>query len=248
MGRPRGQRVHQTDQLARHAYSQTCDIWKSTWGDQASRVICVLGSQSANPWTASQAMDCPMWTEGAPCWKHGIDVVAGGPYFAGYIGNAQFDSQVLAWTKDPDGGLGKLFDEINKGGVLNGGSPGGAMVRAFMEMDGFIKAAAGRGLGAVAYEAGTHFASTSSNLAITNLFQAASADPRMGEVYDRYLAGWRERGGQMFVHYFNVGQTTALGAFGALEYMDSASSPKYDALLRFIDANPCWWTGCARKD
>ncbi|MBI5086751.1 MAG: cellulose-binding protein [Acidobacteria bacterium] len=225
--------------------AQMCDIWKSVWGEQSGRVLCVMGAQSGNPWTASQSLDCPLWSEGAPCYKHGIDIVAGGPYFGGYLGDPRFEEQVLAWTKDEDQGLAKLFEELLTGGVLSGGPPGGAMARAFQEMDDLTMIAADRGLGAAAYEGGSHFASLRSNATVTDLFRAASLDPRMGGVYDRYFAAWRDRGGQIFMHYFNVGNTTRLGSFGALEYMDQSSSPKYDAILRFIGENPCWWANCA---
>ncbi|MBI5034491.1 MAG: cellulose-binding protein [Chloroflexi bacterium] len=225
--------------------AQMCDIWKAVWGAQSNRVVCVMGAQSGSAWTASQALDCPLWTAGAPCYAHGISSVAIGPYFAGYIGNSQYVTNVVSWTQDPDGGLNKLFTEIITGGVLPGGPAGGALARAFSEIDGHVAVANARGLSVVAYEGGSHFVSLTGNMTVTNLFVAASKDERMGSVYDQYLAGWRAHGGRLFVHYFNVGQNMSLGAFGALEYMDQTHSPKYDALMRYIDNNSCWWAGCA---
>ena len=34
------------------------------------------------------------------------------------------------------------------------------------------------------------------------------------------------------------------GSWGAVEYLDAQDTPKQQALLGFIDANPCWWSGC----
>jgi hypothetical protein len=225
--------------------AQMCDIWKAVWGAQSNRVICVMGAQSGNAWTASQALDCPLWTDagGAPCYQHGINVVAIGPYFAGYFANNTFAPQVAAWTSDPDGGLGKFFTEVITGGLLVG-SPASALQRVNTEVDGHVAIANARGLSVVAYEAGAHL-DPLGNATLATLFQNASRDPRMGEVYDRYLANWRAHGRQMFTHYFNVGNCFSSGCFGALEYMDETSRPKYDALMRFMNDNACWWQNCS---
>ncbi len=227
--------------------ARMCDLWKAAWAGDSARVICVMGAQSGNPWTASQALDCPLWTEGAPCYRHGIDAVAIGPYFGWYLGTSTYQTQVLGWLGDADGGLAKLFAEVTSGGVLSGAPAGGALARAFQEMDGHAAVAAARGLYLTAYEGGSHLASVSGNAAVSNLFSQASRDARMQQVYADYLAGWKARGGHIFMHYFNVGQNTTLGSFGVLEYLDQPESPKWNALQQFIAENPCWWTGCARS-
>jgi hypothetical protein len=224
--------------------AQMCDIWKNAWGAQSNRVICVMGAQAANSWTASQALDCPLWTQGAPCYAHGISAIAIGPYFGGYLGNSTFQPQVLSWTSDPDGGLVKLFTEIITGGVTSGGPSGGALQSAFAMISSHVSVANARGLYVVAYEGGSHLHDTLYNSTVISLFNTANHDTRMGGVYDQYLAGWRNSGGRLFVHFINVGVPDNYGAFGALDYQDQTSSPKYDALMRFIDNNPCWWNGC----
>src|SRR6185312_14999519 len=42
--------------------AQMCDIWKSVWGVDYSRVHCVLAAQAPNTWTALEALNCPLWT------------------------------------------------------------------------------------------------------------------------------------------------------------------------------------------
>ena len=52
--------------------AQVCDIWQAVFAAQASRVICVVGSQAANAFTASEAMDCPLSAaRSLPCPQHG---------------------------------------------------------------------------------------------------------------------------------------------------------------------------------
>jgi hypothetical protein len=139
--------------------------------------------------------------------------------------------------------LGKFFTEVITGGLLVG-SPASALQRVNTEVDGHVAIANARGLSVVAYEAGAHL-DPLGNATLATLFQNASRDPRMGEVYDRYLANWRAHGRQMFTHYFNVGNCFSSGCFGALEYMDETSRPKYDALMRFMNDNACWWQNCS---
>lgn len=60
--------------------AQVCDIWKAAFGADSGRVVCVISGQAANAWVARQALDCPLWTEGAPCSAHGVGAVAIAPY------------------------------------------------------------------------------------------------------------------------------------------------------------------------
>jgi len=78
---------------------------------------------------------------------------------------------------------------------------------------------------------------------VTALFDAANRDPRMGGLYDSYLAAWKAAGGKLFVHYVSIGAYTKYGRWGSLEYMDQprSAAPKFDALQRFIEMSPTWW-------
>jgi hypothetical protein len=66
----------------------------------------------------------------------------------------------------------------------------------------------------------------------------------MKQLYLDYLQGWRREGGELFVHYTDIGRYTKWGRWGALEYLAQPriSAPKYDALQSFIEQNPVWWT------
>ena len=83
--------------------AQMCDIWRSVWRSDP-RLVCVLGAQAAWSFSATEALKCPYWTQGAPCSGHAIDAVAVAPYMGGAVPSA--------WTSQPDGGLANLFQSL----------------------------------------------------------------------------------------------------------------------------------------
>ena len=237
--------------------AQICDIWKSAWGTDAGRVVCVLGAQAANPYTAGESLACPLWTAGAPCAAHGIGAVAIAPYFGGPVPSA--------WTTQADGGLGSLFisltsqndPSIPSGGWLNQVSGWEA---AYLPTLSLYK------LPMLAYEGGQTFQGfphgvnpDGSNTPLTNLYIAANRDTRMGIAYTNYLQQWKANGGELFVNFSDIGIYSQYGEWGALESLmqvmnpttlqvDSSWSrapPKWQALQSFIANTPCWWAGCA---
>ena len=218
--------------------ARTCDIWKSVWGTDASRVICVMGAQAANPWTASEALNCSLWSDAgnAPCSKHGIGAVAIAPYFA-YV-HAQ-----TSWLSAADGGLTSLFDAIN----------GGDLQQASHTEAVFKQALAPYHLPLIAYEGGQTLVSSQSNDptgAIKRLYIAANRDPRMGAAYAAALNNWKSNGGQIYTLYADISRPGEFGEWGALESVWDTISPlakapaKWQAIQNFITANPCWWPGC----
>ncbi|MGF1482417.1 MAG: cellulose-binding protein, partial [Cyanophyceae cyanobacterium] len=76
------------------------------------------------------------------------------------------------------------------------------------------------------------------NAAIADLFMTANRDSRMGEVYREYLSQWFELGGGTFAHYVDISQYDRFGSWGALENVAQDTSPKYEALLDFVNAAP----------
>ena len=83
--------------------AQMCDIWRSVWRSDP-RLVCVLGAQAAWSFSATEALKCPYWTQGAPCSGHAINAVAVAPYMGGAVPSA--------WTSQSDGGLTKLFQSL----------------------------------------------------------------------------------------------------------------------------------------
>jgi len=225
--------------------AQTCDIWKSVWGADSGRVVCVMAAQAANPWVGTERLNCSLWTGSgnAPCSAHGIGVVAIAPYFGGAIPSA--------WTSQPDGGLSNLFASLtsqNDPSIPAGGFIG----QAVGWVKGYQTAMAPYALPVFAYEGGQTFIGfpTGPTSALTDLMIAANRDPRMLTAYQTYLQGWKTNGGELFNHYNDIQAYTQYGEWGALEsFMQttsplSAAPPKWQALQGFISANNCWWANC----
>jgi hypothetical protein len=231
--------------------AQTCDLWKAAWGADASRVVCVMGAQGANPWSATEALNCSLWTGAGngPCSGHGIGAVAIAPYF-GY-------SVPSAWTSLGDGGLAYLFTSLSS---QNDPSipAGGWIARALGDVAAYGPILAKYNLPLIAYEGGQSFVSfphgmNSNNTpnSLTNLYIAANRDPRMQAAYQTYLQGWKSNGGQLFMHFNDVYPPSQYGEWGALESIMQTTSPlsnappKWQALQNFISGNKCWWSGCS---
>lgn len=221
--------------------AEMCDIWKAEWAGEENRVVCVLAAQAANTWTANAALSCNLWDQ-APCQSHGITAVAIAPSFGYYIGSSATLNDLTSWANDADGGLNRLFAELNVGGQLTGGPNGGALALAALWTNNYANLAKSRGLTLLAYESGQHLAGIGAamqdNQTVTKLFVAANRDSRMGDMYQKMLNDWRNVGGGLFMNYISVGQYGKYGSWGTLENMWQQSSPKLDALTQFIQANP----------
>ncbi len=218
--------------------AQMCRSWKDAWGTDANRVICALATEARDVANTQVALNCSLWPSG-PCGKnYGIGAVAIAPYFGYPVPDS--------WTRDPDGGLARLFQEINQGGAdpdWSGGYPTGMIGQAIDWTIAQKANATSYGLDLIAYEGGQTLVDP--NDAITTaLYQAANQDSRMGTAYTTYLYKWKQAGGGLFSNFADVGKSTKFGSWGALENVLINSSPKYDALLNFIANNPCWWKGC----
>lgn len=229
--------------------AQSCDIWKSVWGNDASRVVCVLGAQGANTYTATESLTCPFWKAGAPCSGHGIGAVAIAPYFAFSVPSA--------WTSQAEGGLTELFASFTS---QNDSSipAGGALAAPSSDEAAYAAALASYKLPLLAYEGGQSLiafpngvTSSGANTPLTNLYIAANRDPRMGAAYTTYLQQWKTNGGELFMVFSDIGTYTQYGEWGALESAMqtttplSSAPPKWQAVQNFLSGNACWWSGCA---
>jgi len=75
------------------------------------------------------------------------------------------------------------------------------------------------------------------------LFFAANRDPRMGELYLKLYAGWRDAGGDLFTAFSAPRSCNAHGCWGLKEYIRQPldEAPKLKATLEFIRENKKWW-------
>ena len=223
--------------------AEMCAIWHAVFADRPGQLVCVLGAQAANTWTAAEALDCPWWRTdpdnerpGQRCQAHGIDAVAIAPYVGSYIGDPAWSNQVRRWS------VQTLFAEINTGGYVNDPAPGdwndppaaGALTEAIGWMQDYRAQADDLGYRLVAYEAGQHLAgigAAQSDAALEQLFLAANRDDRMGQLYNDYLAAWQANSPEVMVLFQLASRSSQYGHWGLLEYIEQATSPKYQAVL-----------------
>jgi hypothetical protein len=158
-------------------------IFEQVFGG-TERLVRVLASHSANPWSGETIMDFEDAYEQA-------DALGVAPYFGYSLGSPETQDDVVTWS----------VEEV---------------------------------LAACEGEISVAIADTEIN--------TVNALER-GLLYDTYLAGWRDAGGQMFANFSYVSGWSMWGSWGVLEYQDQPidEAPKYEALMDFIDANPIWW-------
>ncbi len=236
--------------------AQVCTIARQEFGADASRVTCIANTQAALSNGTEQTLACTYAAAslGKPCAKF-FDAVAIAPYFGFYISLPNYRPTVATWYTDADGGLTKLFEEIN------GADPSGnAMVGPLAAISKFnssramsnswmvaTKAIADKyGLPMWAYEGGQHLVAPAGDADTTflNLIATANTDPRMQNSYAQDLADWKAAGGQTFTYYSHVATPSKYGMWGAKTTMDDNNAPKWKALLQARDGTSCWWSGC----
>jgi hypothetical protein len=192
-------------------------LWAEVFGGR-DRLHMVTASQAASSYVSEQILgfqDTAAWT----------DSLAIAPYF-GEVPNDEGRGGELRSTS-----VDAYFGEIES--------------RFLPEAIGYMtasKAAADRfGVRLTAYEGGQHFTlgfALVDDPTINKLFDDINRDPRMGDVYRRYLDAWSATGGDVFMHFVNVGGWSKWGRWGALESVLQTSSPKFDALMAYLAGTP----------
>lgn len=204
------------------------DRFTRVFGDDAARLVRVMGSRLADPGWSRRLLHHLGPNQGA---DRRVDALAVAPYF----GTAIRWSEVAGFA--PSRRLAAIFAAL-RDDLKTLRVPLAAQAMLARE----------HGLALVAYEGGQHLAPTSTaaeQAPAADAFAAANRDPRMRDLYARALADWQTVGGQLYVHYLHMSESGAYGAFGELEHPQQATSPKFEALIRFMDTHPCWWPGCA---
>ncbi|NET39040.1 MAG: cellulose-binding protein [Cyanothece sp. SIO1E1] len=220
--------------------AQICDIWKGAFSQPDHRVKCIMGTHTANPWVAGQVLNCDKWSQ-SPCYEHGIDALAITGYFSGKLGKAKNQSAIESWIDDPNiNEFEKAITQLKDGSSLGPGDHVEAMASYFNE---YAQIARERGLELVAYEGGSHVVGTGgveNNEKMTEFFIELHRQPEFYDLYTKMLTAWQQdpTGTRtVFMHFSDIGKPSKWGSWGALEHVDQANSPRYDALLDFIARN-----------
>jgi hypothetical protein len=226
--------------------TQIVQIWEQVFGDRRQKVIGVMAWQAAGVWGAQQALKYS-WSSAKPESErsahrfYGIDAVAIAPYFGYSLGDIKNESTLNQWAREGEGGIEKIFRELNLGGLLPQTYKGGALQESRDWIAAYQKLTQAQGLELLAYEGGQHLAVSPvlhNNTQIVNLFIEANRDFRMGIAYRQHLKDWRQLGGGLFMHYNDISVSSKFGSWGALEHVRQPTSAKYDALLQVIRGQP----------
>jgi len=219
--------------------AQMSDIWKQVFGQQRDRVVSVMGTQTAWRGLENAVLDCPLWVaEGnKPCYQHGIDALAITGYFSGGLGEAASQATVEAWSNEGEPGFKKAIAQLDQASLIPpvGGYDDSikGVADAFQYYRNISRA---RGLQLVVYEGGQSLVS-SDNPKLTEFFISLNRRPEMTELYTKLLEAWKQAEGTVFMNFADIARPSKWGSWGALESVEQERSPKYDALIRFIESN-----------
>jgi len=200
-------------------------IWENIYGD-TNRFVRVMGGMTGNMRLTK------MLLEEGDAYKH-TDALAIAPYFYAP------QNQVLR-LRNVDSVFKLLEDPKNPYSVKNILDS----VKQQAELSKYY------GVDLVAYEGGQHLVAyrTHTMKAGPNPYIiAANRDPRMAEFYFKFLRGWKQSGGKLFVAFSAPRKHSWFGSWGIKEYITQPmhKAPKYRALMQFVKSNLCWWKGCS---
>ena len=191
-------------------------IWKDVFGDQKSRLVIVMGSQSSNPYIAGQVLG----------WKDAhkeVDALAIAPYFGNGLAGRLTPEAMKATTMDAF--LDELAAEV------------GDKNKKQIEDNAAI--AKKYGLRLLAYEGGQHLVPKLQNKNdkdLVNFFIEANRNPRMKELYREHLQNWFAAGGDVYAVFSSMSKPSQHGSWGIKEYIGQPDeqAPKYQAVVSFI--------------
>jgi hypothetical protein len=222
--------------------AQVSQIWKQVFGAQANaRVLSVFATQTAWHGLETAGLNIQV-TPGQPASKF-FDVYAIAPYVGSDLGSPQNQAKIKSWLGDPDGGYVRLFRQMRMGDLLrsNPKDLGRSLSQLILDMRYHKQVAQKMGYALTAYEGGQHLVGhlgVENDQALTDFFIGANRHPRMYEIYQELLQAWKQAGGSTFMHFVDIGNPGKWGSWGALEYpTQPQGSPKYNALIQFIDKN-----------
>ena len=203
-------------------------IFDKVFGAQKNRVVRVLGGWAANSWSTGVMLDELKDN------KSSVDAVAIAPYFGGSLGEPEQRGEVQGY------GLPELMKRLEASV-----DESLAWVKEQKKVCDQRSSEQGK-IALVAYEGGQHLVGigpVADDNHVNTLFDAANAAPQMKALYLRYLQGWKNAGGGLFLHFNSTMRPSKYGRWGAAESMEQprAQAPKLDALLTFAEQTPRWW-------
>jgi hypothetical protein len=168
-------------------------LWDEVFGGRSPRLVRVLASQAASPWSSSTMLG----VEGAP---RNADALCIAPYIgvSPSPNGKPSEAEAGRWT------LEQLFAVLDK-----------ELANQEQAIRSHNALAQRHGLKLVAYEAGQHLVGiggAQNNDSLTALFRAANRDARMGELYRRMYRAWESAGGDLICHFSSVSPSGKSGS------------------------------------
>lgn len=196
-------------------------IWEEVFGGK-DRLVRVLAWQAVNPWFIDHIV-----LPHRDAYRH-ADVLAIAPYISMNVPARAGRSGTPTADEVARGTVEQVLDYVERE----------SLPRAIKAIQEDKRIAEKYGLKLVAYEGGQHLvgvAGGENNERLTHLLHQANAHPRMGRIYERYLAAWADAGGDLFCHFSSVSRWTKHGSWGLLQFYDQPpqESPKFMAVMRW---------------
>lgn len=222
--------------------AQMSDIWNQVFADQRDRLVTILATQTGYRGLEKSILDCPLWVQegNQPCYQHGIDAYAITGYFGGQLGRPEMADQINGWFREPDGGFDKALAYLDSQSGGNGETINPGSVQETTDYFAYhARIARERGLTLVAYEGGQHIVGREGrehDETLTNFLIELNRQPEMYDLYTTLLNAWDAAGGDLFMHFSDIVEPNKWGSWGALEYVGQETSPKYKALMDFLQS------------
>ena len=241
--------------------AQICNIFKhDVFREDKNRIKCVLGVQTAWHGLEKDALECAGWKHKSnlPCYKQGFDHIAITSYFSGKLGGPndkkekKYIEKLIDWASSPEG-VDLAFEQLQTGNPLRSAGKelkdyNGIYEKLKSHMKYWTSTAKLYGLTLIAYEGGQHITANGralqNNKKMTEFYTRLNDDERMGEIYTKLLELWKDSGGELNVHFVDIGTSTKWGSWGARKYLD-LTSPKWTAIENFNNSTECWWSNCS---
>lgn len=210
-------------------------IWKDTFGSQVDRTKTVMGIQTG--WPGLEDYSLNQKVNGRPAASY-VDVLAMTGYFSGMLPAAENVNVLKQWMNQGEEGFRKVFQQLRSGGLLpkNGDSISDT-INSFKHFKGIADK---YGLQLAAYEGGPHLTSYHDD-SLTNWFGQINRRPEMKQLLTDLFNGWKQSGGALFTYYADIDANDKYGQWGAFENLNQTTTPKYDALIDFMNQNSPWW-------
>jgi hypothetical protein len=210
------------------------NIWRQVFAGQTSRMVRVVGSQFS--WTTPLGSEIAQLvaTSSPSDPDHGFDVIAGGAYFGPDTSSFTAQTTVSQIEAAEIASLPSFKQALN----------------AYMDTVTGLEVQLGQQIPVIMYEGGLSLAPETLSVPWYNAFIATQTDPGQGPITAQYLADLANAGVTGVNYYSFIWSANLYGEWGSMDYLGepSAETPKYNALMSFINSPSLAFTGFPEDD